>query len=288
MRSASITCSTRVVAGAVGTNAGCWRTAGRLGSPAIGALKTRLKPLLLRSPRAYAAARRTYVLARYYARRPHEPDFALFGEFPERTGLFLDVGANSGLSALSFRVFNRTAPILSIEPNPTHEPDLRRLRRILRRFDYRIMAAGEENGTATLHVPLAGEVALTGEASLERAFVEEGTSVDLAPETAGRAVRIVEYEVPVRRLDDLTLDVDYIKVDVQGFELRVFRGLLETIERRRPIVLVETSLETEKIRDLLAPLGYSAWQWDRGTLRAYEGQSTVNVFLLPADAAPHA
>lgn len=249
-------------------------------------MKSRLKPLLLSHPRAYAAARRAYVLARFLARRAHEPDFAVFGRYPDRTGLFLDVGANSGLSALSFRVHNRRSPILSIEPNPAHEPDLRMLKRVLRRFDYRMMAAGEENGTATLHVPMVGEVALTGEASLERHFVESGTSVELAPEAAGRRVRIVERTVPVRRLDELALDVDYVKIDVQGFELRVVRGLRETLARCRPLVMVETSLETDAIREELAPLGYSAWALDGSDLVPYTGQSTVNVLLLPPGAEP--
>lgn len=258
----------------------------RLGFPVIPPLKTRLKPLLYRHPRAYAATRRVYVLGRYLARRSHEPDFEVFGRYPDRDGLFLDVGANSGLSALSFRVHNKRSPILSIEPNPAHEPDLRLLRRLLRRFEYRMMAAGEENGTATLHVPMAGGVALTGEASLDRAFVADGTSVDLTPEVAAGPVRIVEHVVPVRRLDELELDVDYVKIDVQGFELRVVRGLRQTFARCRPLLLIETSAETAAIEEELAPLGYSAWALRGRDLVAYTGQSTVNVLLLPPGAAP--
>jgi len=52
---------------------------------------------------------------------PHEPDFAFFERFSDESGLFLDVGANAGMSAVSFRIFNKCAPILSLEPNPIHE-----------------------------------------------------------------------------------------------------------------------------------------------------------------------
>ena len=38
--------------------------------------------------------------------------------------LFLDIGANDGISARSFRLFNKTTPIFSIEPNPCHEAAL--------------------------------------------------------------------------------------------------------------------------------------------------------------------
>jgi FkbM family methyltransferase len=247
---------------------------------------TALKRLLLRMPRAYAAARRAWVLARFLARRAHEPDFAVFGWWPERNGLFLDVGANGGLSALSFRVHNRRAPILSIEPNPAHEPDLRRLRRLLRRFDYRMVAAGEHDGTATLHVPLLGATPLTGEASLDREFVADGRSVDYLPEARGRSVRIAEVEVPVRRLDDLGLEPDYVKVDVQGFELPVLRGLMETLARRRPVLLLEDSAQTPEIRALLAPLGYAPFVYRGGRLDPYDGRPTVNLFLLPPELVP--
>jgi len=48
--------------------------------------------------------------------------------------------------------------------------------------------------------------------------------------------------VLLRRLDDLQLErVDFIKVDVEGAEMRVFRGAQTTLERCRPVVLSELS-----------------------------------------------
>ena len=49
--------------------------------------------------------------------------------------------------------------------------------------------------------------------------------------------------VPVQRLDDIELPerVSVIKVDVEGFELRVLRGAWETIRRDRPVIIGEFS-----------------------------------------------
>jgi hypothetical protein len=95
--------------------------------------------LVISSPlvRGYPAMRRTWQFSRYVLRRPvtHGGGFAGFAKFPERTGLFLDVGASSGTSAMTFRVFNRQSPILSIEPNAILDKDLRTLKRIVRGFD---------------------------------------------------------------------------------------------------------------------------------------------------------
>jgi FkbM family methyltransferase len=47
-------------------------------------------------------------------------------------------------------------------------------------------------------------------------------------------------DIPISRLDDLHLeDVDYIKVDVEGFELFALRGGEETIKRCKPCLMVE-------------------------------------------------
>jgi len=47
-------------------------------------------------------------------------------------------------------------------------------------------------------------------------------------------------DTEVYRLDDLDLDeVDYIKMDCEGFEYRVIQGGLETIRRCRPVVVLE-------------------------------------------------
>jgi FkbM family methyltransferase len=49
-----------------------------------------------------------------------------------------------------------------------------------------------------------------------------------------------EGDIPMRRLDDFGFDeVDFIKIDVEGFELQVLEGARDTLARCRPIVIVE-------------------------------------------------
>jgi hypothetical protein len=72
------------------------------------------------------------------------------------SGLFLDVGASIGQSALSFRIFNREAPVLSLEPLPSHRSDLRFVRRVIRGHRFMIAGAAEKSCRATLYVPMLG------------------------------------------------------------------------------------------------------------------------------------
>ena len=72
-----------------------------------------------------------YQLFRTYVGRlgfmlPLELEFHAFRVLPSIARLFLDIGANDGISARSFRLFNKTASILSIEANPCHAAALER------------------------------------------------------------------------------------------------------------------------------------------------------------------
>jgi FkbM family methyltransferase len=50
----------------------------------------------------------------------------------------------------------------------------------------------------------------------------------------------VNGDTQITKLDSLNIDnVDYIKIDCEGYEYRVLRGAEETIKRCRPVVVIE-------------------------------------------------
>lgn len=257
-----------------------WVRGHALRSPMV---SSQLRLGLVRFERGYRAGRLAWVLVRYLAGRPHEEDFRAFRRFPDRKGLFLDVGANIGQSALSFRLFNK-APILSLEPNPYHARELRLLRRLLPDFDFLMCGAGDTSGSLTLHVPTYRGTPLTGEASISREeagryWLKTHAGLEESPNLS-----IAEQIVEVRVLDDLNLAPDFVKIDVEGFELPVLRGLARTLERHSPVVLVERNDEFEKVYEFLRGLSYAPFSFDapRDALEPYEGGSSTNVFFLPS------
>jgi FkbM family methyltransferase len=229
------------------------------------AIIQQLKVGLTRFPRVYARVRLPYATARYMLRHPHDPDYAAFGLFPQSDGLFLDIGANAGMSSMSLRVYQRRARILAIEPNPYHEPDLRWTRRVVRRMEYRICAASDFAGEADFYVPIYRGVPITTEASMSRNFIEESPSLrtQLGQRMASPDFEIVHRRVEVRRLDDLGLQPAFVKVDVQGHEQPVLAGLSRTLKEHGPPVLVESP--SDETTAFMASLGYEPYAYDQAT-----------------------
>jgi FkbM family methyltransferase len=256
------------------------------GADKVGPVRT-LKRLLARNRHVYRWTRFGWHVLRFVLRRPHDPDFAGIARFAQRPGIFLDIGANTGQSAMSYRVFNRRAEILSIEPNPFNEPELRIVRRLLRRFSYLMCAAGDAPGMATLYVPVYRGLALSGEASLEHS--NPGRSWWIQDTLGDSGVEMREMQVEVRRLDDLELAPAVVKIDVEGAEPAVLAGLVRTIERHRPVFLIEDADDVhEPVGRFFAERGYRTLEYrpaeDR--FRPPTDRSARNLFYIPCEHAP--
>jgi FkbM family methyltransferase len=238
-------------------------------------------------PALWDRARRGLDVGRYLLRGSHEADFRYFRRFAGCDGLFLDVGANAGMSALSYRVMDRSSRILSLEPNPYHEPALRRVQRLLGDdFEFRLHGAGEFKERLALHVPFYRAVPLTGDASVHLAEAQRSWTLrelGIGDPSTHPDVSFRSVEILVRPVDDLELRPHAVKIDVQGAELAVLRGMRRTLERERPILLVEDSPETPAIAQELHPIGYRGSRYEVRTdeLVPIDGTPTVNVFFTP-------
>ncbi len=198
------------------------------------------------------------------SRRPHEPDFALFAHLPQRRGLFLDLGAHAGQSAASFHLFKPGWNILAFEPDPAMQPSLRLLAHLLRgRLELRRQGVGASRGVGTLLVPTAAGRRLEGEASFDRACLEQhGPTRDrLASLAGGAPIELRAVTSPMLPLDDLELAPGAVKLDLQGGELAAMQGMMTTLERHRPPVLMENNRHSEPITAALAPMGYRPRNW---------------------------
>ena len=175
----------------------------------------------------------------------------------ERPLTFLDIGANLGYYALSVGLAHPAAEVHAFEPVPHSFRGLERNLAV--------------NGLGNVHLHNLGFLAEPG----PRDFF-------LNPRISGRAsVRNLAADpgaqpvtCAVARLDDFVqahgLAPDLVKIDVEGAELAVLRGGLETLARHRPLLMLEMmrkwagqfGYHPNEIIGLLGGLGYRCYRME--------------------------
>jgi hypothetical protein len=86
----------------------------------------------------------------------------------------------------------------------------------------------------------------------------------------------------MRRLDDLGLEPSHVKIDVEADSVDVLRGLEGTIDRCRPVLLVETRGPASRGFTFLTDRGYRPHVVEDGALRPWR-PGFANTVFLPED-----
>jgi len=145
--------------------------------------------------------------------------------------LFIDVGANIGLTSIPVLRAVQGSTVLSFEPSPNSLPYLQRTCResdFESRWSIVPSAAGESEGIARFCVAAPEYGAWDGFQDTRQAG--RLNAVDVSQTTLDAQWRRVGCPA-----------VSCIKIDVEGAETRVLRGADEVVTRERPYVLLEWS-----------------------------------------------
>ena len=84
--------------------------------------------------------------------------------------------------------------------------------------------------------------------------------------------------IPIIAIDDIKFDfvISFVKIDVEGFELSVVKGMLGTIKKYKPTLFIEIRNQFfEDICKHLMPVGYKYLKFDEG-----DESSNVNNYLF--------
>ncbi len=251
-------------------------------------IKRSAAQLLEKHPAGYAAG--VFLLDHCDFLLPHEAEYwgfpALIRRGWGRYRRILDLGANRGHSARAFLKMMPGWEVVSIEANPVHRASLERVKKRHRdRFDFQLCAAGEESGgELAIHTPFYGPFALHSATATTAAEAARAVA-EAYPRLAGR-FRLSSSTVPVRAIDDLGLRVDFVKIDIQGDELKALRGMRRTLEGDRPILLAEVNNVRDPVARFLEELDYRPWHFSVESGEFEPGFETYdahkrNAFFIP-------
>lgn len=185
-------------------------------------------------------------------RRAQDLAMDVVDRFATNGATAVDVGASWGLFTYHLaRRVGRSGQVYSFEPHPENAPMLHKLAAARSGVHFRQVAVSDQAGYAELVVPQRHSRQVTAQSSLAHGF--DGQDVD-----------VTRIDVPTVRLDDElgpAVDVDLVKIDVEGHELAVLRGGAEMFRRCRPAILIEIeqrhlSVPIDDVFRQLEELGY--------------------------------
>jgi FkbM family methyltransferase len=152
-----------------------------------------------------------------------EPELSLLQHVVPRAGVAVDIGANFGLYT---RELARIAAVVhAFEPSNTMAGILRNTS--ARNVIVHEMALSDHSGEARLRIPKTAGGLIHSLAS-----VEQSVGNAMGPHESAK--------VPLAPLDSIVqADVAFVKIDVEGHELKVLEGARGILKQSRPIFLVE-------------------------------------------------
>lgn len=188
-----------------------------------------------------------------------------------RTGdVVLDIGANLGYYARPLaRLAGPAGRVYAVEPVAPIRKVLSRNLRRCGNVEIVPYALGTESKPITMANDSARE---TGYFGTGRNFVNDD---------GGRAA--AEFTAQMRRGSELFADLrrlDFIKCDIEGYEVTVMNEMRRVLERFRPTVLIESGgANRPQIVALFTELGYRGYTLERGREVALQAESTKDIIF---------
>lgn len=169
-------------------------------------------------------------------------ELSLMKKFIRQDSSVIDIGANSGHHSL---FFSRCAKnVYSFEP---YEKVFKKMQERIKENNIKNIKVykygiGSKNGMLTFYPP---DNKNEGGGSFIKMQNKEGLNLE-----------VINGDKVLREVKNIAL----IKIDVEGMELEVLKGLKQTIKKHKPVIFVEMLPESQK--NLSIPTGYKAYVVD--------------------------
>ena len=160
----------------------------------------------------------------------HEPDTTKFiSNYLKQNMTCIDIGANIGYySTLYSKIVKNSGKVISIEPSPVNFKYLKNNLQLQNIKNYQLFncaCGAQENNVKFLLDKRANKCMI-----IQNEKISSDTSTIVT--------------VPVKKLDDIVLEskvqnVDFIKMDVEGYEWFAIQGSVETIKKFKPTIQIE-------------------------------------------------
>lgn len=208
--------------------------------------------------------------------RKVEPEFLWIKNILAKDAVFMDVGANVGAYLFTLEDHLKPENIYAFEPNPQL---FKRLGRLFPKVNLSSVALSDISTIAEFKIPVINGEKIHTRGTLQTSIKEKNEEKTILQKVEVKPLDdLVFEEVYIERSRNAQTDklnfqqLDFIKIDVEGNEMQTLRGAKKTIEKFKPILMVEMEQRhhDENLWTLISEIaewGYSVNYLDRESLK---------------------
>ena len=192
-----------------------------------------------------------------------------------------DIGASDGIATKFFLNNLNVNKIYCFEPNKDYTKILKNLKR--KEIIIKPFAIGDKNKTISVYFPeyriLNKKIRLVTLCYYNKAELEKQMLLDFK---FRKNLFIVKDKLKIKKIETNNYKTDLIKIDVNGFEFNVVKGLTHIIKKNKPALLIEINKDTHKIRKFLKKYSYNQYiYFDKDKLfKKSNSQNFLNAYFL--------
>jgi len=215
----------------------------------------------------------------------HKENIPLFARYLPSGSVVFDVGAHAGQYSKLFASLVPSGQVYAFEPGSYARSILERSIKFTgkRNVFIKPFGLGSKVDSYKLNVPIKNSGSL-------------GFGLSFVGETKTSKRRVVSEDIDIQTIDEVAKELnlgrlDFIKADIEGFELEMLKGGKETIQRFQPalyIEVVELHLtraggSVSELLDFLYDLNYQQVELATGEIIPPNTVITGNLFFLPKE-----
>lgn len=228
-----------------------------------------------------------YITNRFFSKIIYETDFNIL-YYLRGTNFFskksvLDIGANDGISVKIMRKFIKNK-IISFEPNIENYNKIKKLKKKINDLSiYNIGLSNKVSNKVNIYEAHFKKYHLSPFDSLSKNNVIKHLKDSLFIKNIKKIISIKKTFVKINKLDNYKLSPCFIKIDIQGHEYECIKGSVNTIQKHKPIIMVEyDNLIILKVYKILNKFGYKKFYFISGKKKLIEHkkEKVFNIFFI--------
>ena len=211
-------------------------------------------------------------------KRSDEQEINLVKKFIKSGTDSIDVGVYRGV--YSYEMSKYSEKVHSFEPNPIIFKYINKnLKKFIKNIHLYNFALSNQNKTINLKIPIRNS---NSNKEIFEEYYEMGKATI---HNENNFENYENFEIQTKKIDELNFDnkISFIKIDVEGHELEVIEGAINTIKRDKPVLLVEiekqyTKKEVAESINFINSLGYKSYFFNKKDLKSTTELNNLDLF----------